>query len=764
MAIQMEIPGPRPFDAAPLMYGSGPAGRSIAVNARYLLRDGRPWYPLAGEMHYARCPRRYWDESLWKMKAAGLGALSTYVFWIHHEESEGRWDWSGDRDLRAFLRLCARRRLLVLLRIGPWSHGECRNGGFPDWLMAKPFVLRSNDARYLDLVRRLYGQVHRQARGLLFRDGGPIIGVQLENEYGHCGGYTGAEGAAHMRALKELALEAGFSVPLYTATGWGGAVVLQGETIPVMSAYAAAPWTQHSDPLPPNRNYLFSSDRNDLQAGSDLAAQWRAACTFDPEKNPYLMAELGPGIQVTRHRRPIVTAHDVEALVLTKIGSGANMLGYYMFHGGTHPAGKLSSLQESRETGSPNEVPAFSYDFQAPIGEFGQVRDTYRFLKILHLFLNDFGEQVARSRPVLPGEQAGATEHGANLQYALRAGEDAGFLFVNQHRHGQPPPSLEGIPFVVRTGSGEVRFPAFPLAGGRCLIFPFNLRLRGLLLRWATAQLLCRLEHQAEEYWFFFSYPEIPPQYHFEGAAAALTPEPGEVLSLRDREEKVVRIVTLTRDQAEHCWKGPLWGRQRIVLSGADLQFRPEGLLLAGDPQRPLDFRVFPAPDNPVASAGPRLRASAEPDGLFTRYRLQRDWPRVEVQATPCGTPMGDWGEWQLGLDREALAKLEDLFLRIDFSGDTAELYVGDKIVADCYYTGLPWEIGLKRFRPLLTSRPQQPLRLRIRALRQETPVYLERPCRFVDGKALVLHSVNAVPLASFLARCGRKGVRISIR
>jgi beta-galactosidase GanA len=109
--------------------------------------------------------------------------VATYVFWIHHEEEKGIWRTDGDLDLRRFLLTCQQVGLEVLLRIGPWAHGECRNGGFPDWLQHDASIeLRTDDSKYLALVEKFYANIFASAKGLMISDGGPIIGIQLENE------------------------------------------------------------------------------------------------------------------------------------------------------------------------------------------------------------------------------------------------------------------------------------------------------------------------------------------------------------------------------------------------------------------------------------------------------------------------------------------------------------------------------------------------------------------------------------------------------
>ena len=144
---------------------------------------------MMGEFHYSRWEDDTWEEELRKMKTGGINIVATYLFWIHHEEKENEWNFSGRRDIRRFVQLCRKVGLQVFLRIGPWVHAEVRNGGFPDWVQrAKDYEPRTNDEGYLKAVEKYFNQLGKQLEGLMFKDGGPVIGVQLENEYGHVGG------------------------------------------------------------------------------------------------------------------------------------------------------------------------------------------------------------------------------------------------------------------------------------------------------------------------------------------------------------------------------------------------------------------------------------------------------------------------------------------------------------------------------------------------------------------------------------------------
>ncbi|MEO6497450.1 MAG: beta-galactosidase, partial [Mucilaginibacter sp.] len=116
------------------MGDAGPPGKQILINSRYITLNGEPVIPVMGELQFSRTPKDEWEDRILKMKACGINIVSTYVIWIHHEEIEGQFNWSGNKDLRCFLKLCQKHNILAYPRIGPWVHGEVRNGGTPDWI------------------------------------------------------------------------------------------------------------------------------------------------------------------------------------------------------------------------------------------------------------------------------------------------------------------------------------------------------------------------------------------------------------------------------------------------------------------------------------------------------------------------------------------------------------------------------------------------------------------------------------------------------
>ena len=506
-------PGPANYTYDPADAKS-PSGHVLGLNAQYLTLDGKPWLPVMGEMHYSRVPEAEWETEILKMKSAGVQIISTYLIWIHHEEVEGQWDWSGHKDLRRFVQLCAKHGMYVVPRIGPWSHAEVRNGGFPDWLLAKTRQTRSNDPTYLHYVDLYYQQIAAQLKGLMWSEGGPVIAIQLENEYR---GRPPNGGAPHILKLKEMARNAGLRVPFYTVTGWDGAAIPHGDVLPVYGGYPDAPWDASIQKLPPSEVYAFrfgSRVTGDMGAIGATQTPTGNAANFTLD-TPFMTAEMGGGMQVTYHRRPIVSADDIAAMMPVMLGSGVNLYGSYMFHGGENPDGKLTTLQETLATKYANDLPQKTYDFEAPIGEFGDERESLLKLKVWNYFLNDFGPILAPMQPHKPNVLPAGARDLTVPRIAARTSGSSGFLFVNNHVRGYPMPVR--IPFQVTIklpDNKSITLPSKPIAlpADAYFVWPFNMDLSGLHLRYATAQPLAILGTKDAPVYAFFAQPGIPAE------------------------------------------------------------------------------------------------------------------------------------------------------------------------------------------------------------------------------------------------------------
>lgn len=681
---------------------------------RCLKRDGRPWFPVMGEMHFTRYKEELWEESLRKMKAGGLEVAATYVIWIHHEEEKGVFDFSGCRDLNRYLRLCRKVGLKVLLRLGPWVHGEVRNGGFPDWVieLGKTGVeLRSNDERYLYYVRRYWQQIQEQTAGLLEKDGGPVMGVQIENEYGHVGGYSGEKGEAHMRRLTALAKELGLDVPLYTATGWGGACI--GDCLPVMGGYCEAPWSQTIEELPPNANFVISHERNDALIACDHHEE--GAVTFDEGKFPYLTAELGGGMQATSHRRPVSRGRDVGAMSLTKVASGAALLGYYMYHGGSNPAGRLSTLQESRATGYANDLPEINYDFHAPIGQYGTMGEGYGEIKLLALFLQDFGEDLAAMPSVIEPEGIKPWDLHM-LRRACRHDGEHGYVFFNNYQRRHKMEKHEGVTLIGHTGEGDVCFPATDIDDGDYGFFPYRMRLGEAVLETALATPLCRLEGDgASDGECYVFYGDRAPQYRW-------------------RDERRAEILHLSRKQALSAYKVRL-ERDYLILSDGYVWEEAGEIKCTGEAVTTI--KSFPAMRKP-----PRDFEQTGTEGRFAVYRRVRKsfCAAAEYELLDSDAETGVYEiriHYPNGFDKTVRAEGTDIVLELDYSGYGMDVWMEEKKINDHFYDGerVPLSLGYFGFPDCL--------KVHIRALHENEWVFLEKWPRLKDGRACSLEGIS---------------------
>ena len=633
----------------------------IDVTSRYLTKGGKPWLPVMGEFHFPRCPRDHWEEELSKIRAGGVEIVSTYLFWIYHEETEGTLDFTGDNDVRTFVETCRRLGLYVILRVGPWAHGECRNGGFPDWLLAKHIPLRTDDPVYLSYVRKWFTAIFQEVQGLFYEDGGPIIGVQLENEL--------TDNAEHLATLKKMAVEIGFKVPLYTVTGWNsasGARIPVDEVLPVFSAYADAPWSEGTDPLPLSPHYVFNPTRNDAAVGADLIRQTAEDGWHLPyERYPFATCELGPGQQSTYHRRVRISPMDAYAMALVKLGSGNNLIGYYMYHGGTNQIGKKSTFQESRATGYPNDYPIRNYDFDTCLSEYGEARPQYGLLNLLHLFAQDFGERLAPMEYVSSLEKP-SPEDTKTPRLAIRTDGYAGFVFVNHHQRHQmldPWTNLE-------IEAGDVRFPAIDVTEDTAFFFPYHMEMGEKALLYATAQPLCRMGDD----WYFVSIPGISPVYRFED---------GKEVRVENEKERMVadlgtlRIVTVPFADAVYLRR-----LKNTIVFGSSCSMFVRGTSLAPIEGGDQHFDIV--------------------EGGLLCPVVYRDpgYSPASLKLTPCA-PQEDLPyqeELRIGGKRdvswyEAKVTGKDGFVTIREPFDIAMLYADGELAADCFSTDEPWRI-----------------------------------------------------------------------
>lgn len=746
--------------------GSNPAGEEISVNSYYIVKDGKPFFPVIGEFHYARFSEEYWEEEILKMKAGGINVIATYVFWNLHERREGEFDWSGDLNLRRFVELIQKHDMYAIVRMGPFCHGEMRNGGIPDWLYGRAFEIRSNDPEYLAYVDVLYAQIAKQIEGLLFKDGGPIVGVQLENEYQHSAApweftYPGSKdeftvadrdaaltheqitvtdginpeaeyGKEHMANLKIIAKKHGIEVPIYTATGWGNATIVDKGSIPVTAGYAYPFWAEPN----PSEFYLFKDIKNDPDY---------SPVSYNTELYPSISAEIGPGIQPKFSRRPIVPFESVNPLMVRIIGSGSNGIGYYMYHGGSTPQfdGKFYNEEV-------NGIPRVNYDFQAPIGQYGQVRYHFKHLRMLHLFLDAYGEMLAPMKTVLP-ETNEAITAGDNetLRYAVRSFGESGFLFMINFQDHIQVKDIGDVAIEVETKNEKIAFPStgsFDIAKATSAILPFNLSLGDATLKSATVQPLTIL-HESDDYYVFSTINGIEAELNFASETHisklknASVSKVGGMKSVTAKSNTPfsfiangVKILVIPQEMAINAVKlgEELYISDALILeNNNNLEFisRKEDNRVHVFPQRKRELSVANASI---------IEEKAVYDG-FDSYSIS--FKKIEPEISFDQVSQRKYTV-QLNSD---ISELNDMFIEADYIGDRALAFIDGELITDHLYQERKWEIGLKKLAPQLKDKKMvlifHPMYSDYEYLKD-----LKNIPEFEDGKYLKIKGFKVVP------------------
>ena len=327
------------------------AGHSFEIGKEHFLLDGQPFQIRCGEIHFARVPEEYWRHRIQMLKAMGMNTVCAYLFWNFHERRPGEFTWDGQADVAEFCRIAQEEGLWVILRPGPYVCAEWEMGGFPWWLLKDDDIkLRSQDPRYIKAVQNYLSEVGRVLGPMQVTNGGPIIMVQVENEYGFY-----ADDAEYMGKMREAILDAGFNVPLfacnptqYLERGF------RNDLFPVVNFGA-------------NPKEGFAALRKILPEGPLMCGEFYSGW-FDTWGRPHTFGEIDEYLK------------DMEYML--KAGASFSI---YMAHGGT-TFGFWCGADR------PFKPDVSSYDYGAPVSEAGWTTDKF------------FATRELISRYLMPGE------------------------------------------------------------------------------------------------------------------------------------------------------------------------------------------------------------------------------------------------------------------------------------------------------------------------------------------------------------------------
>lgn len=610
---------------------SGAQIRDVSWDAYSLMADGQRVVPAMGEVHYSRIPTDEWEAEIRKMKEGGITIIATYVFWNHIEEQEGVFRWDGQRNLRHFIEICQKDGLPVVLRLGPFCHGEVRNGGIPDWMFSKNCKMRDENPVFLGYVERFYRQIFTQVQGLQWKDGGPVVAAQFDNEYRGRGEY--------LMALKQMATKIGFNLPFYTRTGWPelATPVPFGEMLPLYGDYADGFWERSIEETAGNyyKAFNFKAFRSSTAIATEQLGEQKERLNKGDEQYPYFTCELGGGMMTAYHRRPYLYPEDAYSMAVVKLGSGSNLLGYYMYHGGTNPEGStyLNETQRTMATNY-NDLPVKTYDFQAPLNEFGQKNPQYYLLRKLHLFMQDWGSILATMEAGFPCKQDISKGDDSFLRWSYRSRNGSGFIFVNNYERLQNLSTKRNV----KLEACGVRLPLLNIPAGCICIFPVNID----GIKYATAQLVAKREGKI----YLEQIKGIPT-----------------TLAVGD---KVLRNLKAKGPET------PVYKNYYLLTS------EQAGRLFLEEEARP-DIAINVPVFNKIKEAGP-----------FRTITIGVN----KVAEEPTDEDFDEAAVYTVNLPETSR---EGNLLNIDYRGDVARLYVDGKLLDDNFYNGRPFQYALWR-------------------------------------------------------------------
>jgi len=316
---------------------------TFALGDENFLLDGKPFQMISGELHYPRIPREAWRHRMKMAKAMGLNTIGTYVFWNVHEPEQGKYDFSGNNDIAAFVKIAQEEGLWVVLRPSPYVCAEWEFGGYPYWLQKdKSLVVRSKDPKYLAAYGRYLNEVAKQLAPLQVNHGGPVLMVQVENEYGFY-----ASDKDYLALNRKMFVDAGFDGLLYTCDP--GEKVKDGHLPGLLPA---------------------------VNGWDDPRKVKQLVRTYHEGKGPYYIAEWYPAWfdwWGTPHHTVPASKYTPRLDSVLRAGISINM---YMFHGGT-TRGFMNGANY-KGPGTRYEPQTSSYDYDAPLDEAGNA--TPKFL------------------------------------------------------------------------------------------------------------------------------------------------------------------------------------------------------------------------------------------------------------------------------------------------------------------------------------------------------------------------------------------------
>ncbi len=740
----------------------------IQIAKDYLLIDGTPRFIYGGDLNYAKLRRRWWQDRMRKVKAAGMNTITFYCTWAYHEPVEDQWNFQGDLDVGAYLDTAQEEGLWVIIRIGPFVHGEMRNGGLPQWLFDKlGNKVRTNDPEYLAESERWYEKILPILAPRLITRGGPIVMLQMENELGS----AGSKGDDVHRGSEDPE-ERGKHIHFYNRFLQRFEI-----DIPIIDINKPYPGKEELPLVDTGGGYPVNCFGCDGDLGPINLDWWKS------HQRPRITIESGSGMFVRyydwppyRHTNtfqgPIYPPELIEAQGYQHLAEGCKGINWFVLNDAEYPDG-----------GAERMLPQRIYGFQAPFTVAGNLRSSYGRIKRFGWFLRAFEAELLTA---VPHETwAKATSYGIPHPGAESSGDDLFEAYHSEARQSDAPlPHVRKVKaggiinkglnlsesnFLIMsnvraTGAAwqrDIRVESCPrgipcevsqeypkrtqmeLAPGENKIMPFFVKLAPHhFLEYSTATLLdrrpfgngiqliawARSDATVESR---FVLPESCPTttlhgslIHWESPNTVLVAGiPGHGMEIVTFASPIpMRYVLMNGERAEEVWEvasphGKLVASSNLRI----LESRPDGhLLLQSDT---FLFHLYLLSPTRPELTGPfaELTESYDPAACLYKASGRLECPKPEIA----------WRRRHEGEDLIIEADLEpsliadtdtDFTLQVRFDGMLGYAWLDDYLISDhAYGRFLPWEIHLR-------DRLVQPSRLRIRCTQTHSAEITPRP------------------------------------
>ncbi len=426
---------------------------------------------MSAAFHYPRCPQALWRDRLHKLKLAGFNTVESYVFWNYHEREEGKIDLS---EFEAFVKLVHEMGLMMIVRPGPYICAEWDRGGFPSWIAAKRFPLRSNDAQSIAVSRHWYSAVLPIIMKNQLMLNGPIIMMQVENEYDYAPPIPDAAKREYIRALAQMAWNAGITIPIFTCWTHQARENSDVDMARIIDTCNFYPRWKITEELPPALKKLREDEPSSPLAITELQGGW--------------FSSLGG---VLAENQEGTDARQTELLTKTALELGVTSFNYYMGIGGTNfdwAAKKLTT----------------TYDYAAPIREPGGLWEKYYAVRGIGLSLRAFGNVLTRAMPIAIAESSNE-----NVSVTERSNGPSGVLFVRENSNAPQrfklnftDPHSPSKRIISAPRQGELE-----LAAREMKMLPVQVKVNGARLCYSTGEMLAHGVNLDRDFMILYDEP-----------------------------------------------------------------------------------------------------------------------------------------------------------------------------------------------------------------------------------------------------------------